>query len=151
MTPEAMATIHAASFTVPRPWSAAEFARLLADPAVLAITRPQGFALFRQTGTEAELLTIAVAPDARRQGLAQAILLDGLDRLGASGAVQIFLEVAAGNGEALALYRATGFTQAGLRPGYFRDPADGTRHDALVLRKDIAPAAPARDMSDVPN
>jgi ribosomal-protein-alanine N-acetyltransferase len=44
VTPEALADLHAAAFTVPRPWSAGEIAALLADLAVFLVEIPGGFA-----------------------------------------------------------------------------------------------------------
>lgn len=129
-----MAALHAASFTTPRPWTAAEFERLLADPAVFAETAPEGFALGRSAAGEAELLTLAVAPKARRCGTGRA-LLSAIERSAQDrGATACFLEVAADNGAALGLYRAAGYAEAGRRPAYFRRP-DGTRCDAIVLRR----------------
>lgn len=129
-----MAALHAASFTAPRPWTEAEFRNLLADPGVFAETAPDGFALGRAAGGEAELLTLAVAPEARRRGTGRA-LLAGIERSArARGATACFLEVAADNGAALGLYRAAGYADAGRRPAYFRRP-DGTRCDAIVLRR----------------
>ena len=58
-----MAALHAACFAFPRPWSAAEFAALLADPLVFVQTLPGGFVMGRAVAGEAELLTVAVAPD----------------------------------------------------------------------------------------
>ena len=69
MTAAEMADVHAAAFTTPRPWSEAEIADLLASPLCFALTEPGGFLLGRVVAGEAELLTIAVAPDARRRGL----------------------------------------------------------------------------------
>ena len=51
-----MARVHAASFTQPRPWSEAEFASVLADPLVLAVTESSGFLLGRVVAGEGEIL-----------------------------------------------------------------------------------------------
>ena len=74
MTPEELAAIHAACFTQQRPWRAAEFQTLLADKANFLITRGAGFLLGRTVLDEAELMTIAVAPTARRAGLGAALV-----------------------------------------------------------------------------
>lgn len=129
-----MAVFHAASFTTPRPWSAAEFEALLADPAVFAETAPDGVALGRAVAGEAELLTLAVAPEARRCGTGRGLLAAFERTAHRRGASACFLEVAADNRAALGLYRAAGYTEAGRRPAYFRRP-DGTRCDAIVLRR----------------
>lgn len=132
MTPQDMAALHAACFTTPRPWSAQEFADLLTHPATFALTAPDGFLLGRVVAGEAELLTLAVAPAARRHGqgrqLVQAFLTESQQRRAESA----FLEVAASNHPAQALYLAAGFTPAGKRRGYYRTP-DGSAEDALIL------------------
>ena len=137
MTPAAMAALHARCFTTPRPWTAAEFADLLAEPPVFAVTVPLGFALGRVVADKAELLTIAVAPEARRQGEGRA-LLDGFLRTArARGAETAFLEAAADNAAALALYRWSGFAEAGRRRGYYHSPGNPPV-DALVMVKSLA-------------
>lgn len=135
--PAALAALHACCFTRPRPWSAAAFATVLADPAGVALIRPDGFAIGRVTLDEAELLTIAVAPGARRHGLGRSLLDGWLAAVRARGAAQVFLEVAEDNAAARALYAAAGFEPAGRRRGYYRD-ATGVC-DALVLRFALAP------------
>ncbi|WP_284162640.1 ribosomal protein S18-alanine N-acetyltransferase [Frigidibacter sp. SD6-1] len=137
--PEALAALHAAAFTVPRPWSAEEIAALLADPLCLLAHRPEGFALARAVAGEAELLTIAVHPDARGRGVGTALLAELLGLARDRAAERMFLEVAASNESAIRLYQAAGFTRIGLRRGYFADGA--ARTDALVLSCDLA--APA--------
>lgn len=138
MTPEALAQLHGACFTVPRPWTAAEFAGLLDGPGVFLLTEgAEGFLMGRALAGEAELLTLAVAPAARRQGLGARLVARFLAEARARGAESAFLEVAAGNAAALALYLAAGFAQAGRRRGYYRGP-DGHIEDALVLAQPLA-------------
>ncbi|MFN3938429.1 MAG: ribosomal-protein-alanine acetyltransferase, partial [Gemmobacter sp.] len=60
---------HARCFTSPPPWSEAAFAAALADPNGFLCGEGAGFALGRVTLDEAELLTLAVAPEARRRHL----------------------------------------------------------------------------------
>lgn len=131
-----MAALHADAFTTPRPWTAAEFAALLADPAIFWVTTESGFALGRAVLDEAEVLTIAVAPAARRQGRGARLMADWLTAARARGAARAFLEVAADNTPAQALYAAQGFAPAGRRKGYYHRP-DGQRVDALVLAKTL--------------
>lgn len=132
MTAAEMARLHAASFTTPRPWSEAEFAEFLASPFCFALSEPGGFLLGRVVAGEAELLTIAVAPAGRRQGLGRKLAQGFLDRARQQGAESAFLEVAASNDAARALYAAIGFISAGKRRGYYQRP-DGTTDDALIL------------------
>lgn len=140
MTPDParLAAIHAASFTTPRPWSTQEIASLLSDPATVLIEDAAGFALGRTVADEAELLTLAVVPDRRRRGIGAHLLGRFLAAARERGASRVFLEVAADNGAALALYRRHGFSQTGLRRGYYRDSlADAV--DAIVMCRDSAP------------
>ena len=132
LTAAGMARIHAACFTMPRPWDASEFATALADPRSLLIHEDHGFALGRIVADEAELLTLAVAPDARRQGTGARLMAAFLVGARARGAESVFLEVAAPNTAARALYEKCGFAQTGLRRGYYRD-AKGRAVDAVVL------------------
>ncbi|MCV6596292.1 MAG: GNAT family N-acetyltransferase [Mangrovicoccus sp.] len=136
MSPDEMAALHGRCFTMPRPWSAAEFAALCSDAAVLSALSPAGFALGRAVAGEAELLTLAVAPEARRQGAGRALLAEYESQARAHGAAESFLEVAVDNDGAIALYRRAGYVEAGQRRGYFRGP-DGARVDALVMRRSL--------------
>lgn len=88
----------------------------------------------RVIADEAELLTLAVAPPARRQGLGRGLLAHFLDEARRRGATRAFLEVAADNGPACALYQAGGFAEDGRRRGYYRGP-DGVVVDALLLSR----------------
>lgn len=136
MTPEALAVLHAAAFTVPRPWTAAEIAALLADPTVFRIEAGQGFLLGRTVLDEAELLTVAVHPEVQRRGTGAALVAEFLAHAAARGAARAFLEVAADNAAALAIYARAGFVPQGRRLGYFRAP-DGRRIDAIVMARDL--------------
>jgi ribosomal-protein-alanine N-acetyltransferase len=138
MTPEALAALHARCFDqAPRPWTAAEFAALLAERGAILALRPQGFALGRVAADEAELLTIAVAPEARRRGLGRALAASFEASARDLGAVAAYLEVAETNAAARALYAGLGWRVAGRRPGYYTR-RDGPPIAALVLRKALA-------------
>lgn len=137
MTPEAMALLHARAFADgPRPWSAAEFALLAAEPGVLVLVEPDGFAIGRLAGPEAELLTLAVRLDARRRGTGRALVAAFEAQARAQGAAEAFLEVAQSNTAARALYAGVGYAVVGERRGYVVG-RDGTAVDALVLRKPL--------------
>jgi [ribosomal protein S18]-alanine N-acetyltransferase len=139
VTPEALAALHARAFRTPPPWSAADFAGFLADPlAFLLVEGDAGFLLGRAVAGEAELLTLAVAPDARRRGLGRKLVARFLYQARLRGADRAFLEVAASNRAAIALYESAGFAVAGMRRGYYADP-DGSCIDALVLARVLSP------------
>jgi ribosomal-protein-alanine N-acetyltransferase len=127
-----MARLHGQCFTTPRPWSAAEIAQLLANPYSFALTGPNGFLLGQAVAGEAELLTIAVDPNQRRQGIGHALVAQFCDVARQKAVQTAFLEVAATNAPAIALYVTCGFAQSGLRRAYYAGP-DGTSIDALVM------------------
>ncbi|MCX7288666.1 MAG: GNAT family N-acetyltransferase [Rhodobacterales bacterium] len=140
MTPSDLATLHARAFTTPRPWSEGEFSALLADPlAFLLVEGDAGFLLGRAVAGEAELLTLAVAPEARRRGLGQRLVSRFLYQARLRGAEVAFLEVAEDNAPARAVYSRAGFTESGRRRGYFRTP-ESRSVDALVLRRVLTDA-----------
>ena len=141
MTPAELAALHGRAFTTPRPWTEAELAAFLADPlAFLLVEGDAGFLLGRTVAGEAEVLTLAVAPEARRRGLGRRLVSRFLYQARLRGAETAFLEVAEDNAAAQALYARAGFVLSGRRRGYFRGP-DGRAVDALVLRRLLAEVA----------
>lgn len=128
---EVMALLHAAAFPRCERWSAASFAAQLALPGVFGwLDERGGLALARIAADEAELLTLAVHPEARRRGIGQALLACALAEAARRGARAAFLEVAETNAPARALYGAADFVLVGRRRGYY-----GSGADALVLRR----------------
>lgn len=101
---------------------------LLATPA----GAPAGFVLGRASAGEAEVLTIAVGPAARRGGLGRALMRALMAEAARRGAVDLFLEVSETNAPARALYAGLGAAEAGRRRRYYPDGSD-----ALVLRLDL--------------
>lgn len=132
MTPAAMAAIHAAVFPERRAWSANEIAGLAEAPG-FAVTAATGFALGRAVAGEAELVTLAVAPGARRAGTGRALLAAFEAEAQARGAITAFLEVAADNAAGMALYRSAGWQETGRRKGYYARPQGAV--DALTMAK----------------
>lgn len=92
---------------------------------------PAGFSLVRAVGDEAELLLLAVASEAQRQGLGQALLDYFIDTARSEGARKLHLEVRDGN-PAIGLYRAAGFVPAGRRRNYYHGQ-HGDTFDAVTL------------------
>lgn len=129
-----MARLHAAAFVMPRPWSQAEIADLLASALCFVVTDAQGFALGRVVAGEAELLTIAVDPVAQRRGVGRRLMQAFLEELARRGAETVFLEVAESNAAARALYARAGFTETGRRRGYYQSP-DGRAVDAVMMAR----------------
>jgi ribosomal-protein-alanine N-acetyltransferase len=132
-----MAAVHAAAMPVGEAWSAAAIAAQLTLPGTFGLVDPEGgMVLARVAADEAEILALAVIPQARRQGRAAALLAAAEARAAAGGARAMYLEVADDNGAARALYARAGYSLAGQRRAYYRDGGD-----ALVLRKPLSPAA----------
>ena len=119
------------------PWSAEFFRSELGLQSVYARVaelegRIAGYLVAWLGEAEGHLGNLAVIPEARRGGIARALLEDLLAHAGPPGARRIALEVRVSNFAAQALYRAHGFRLAGLRRGYYRD----TSEDALVMEWD---------------
>lgn len=133
-----MAALHATMFD--QPWDEAAITSLLAHPGSVALVASAGhpmvvggFALAQVAADEAEILTIGIAEGWRRHGLGSR-LLEALKRAAErAGARSLFLEVAASNAAALALYAKHGFTESGRRKGYYVRP-EGAAEDAIVMR-----------------
>jgi ribosomal-protein-alanine N-acetyltransferase len=134
---EALADLHADAFA--RSWSALDFERFLSDRSILAdglfldgAREPAGFVLSRRVLDEAEILTVAIAPEFRGRGFGRPLLARHLDELRRRGVRRVHLEVEEGNEPALRLYRALGFAEVGRRAAYYPGP-DGTRASALTM------------------
>lgn len=137
LVPDRLAELHARAFALP--WSADDFAGLHQGPETLVLAaeddgRLEGFIMLRVAADEAEILTLAVHPDARRRGVGLALIETAQIAAAAAGAESLWLEVAADNTAALALYDRAAFDEAGRRTGYYR-LGDGRRMDAIVMRR----------------
>ena len=139
INPGELARLHAASFITPRPWSEREMVEILAGRGVFLLTAEAAFLIGRVIADEAELLTLAVSPDLRRQGTGRRLVEGFAAEAARRGAASAFLEVAADNAAARALYAATGFQEAGYRKGYYATP-DGGSIDAVVMTRALSPS-----------
>jgi [ribosomal protein S18]-alanine N-acetyltransferase len=137
----------------PTPWSLAMF--------VLELSKPSGVCLAAVTGAVGEkrlvgyvvcsryesvwhVMSVAVAPEYRRRGVAAALLGELYLRVGDPDA-RFTLEVRRSNTAAIRLYERDGFRAAGLRRRYYQDNGE----DALVMWR--TPATLAGTLDDVPN
>jgi [ribosomal protein S18]-alanine N-acetyltransferase len=129
----ALLVIERASFA--RPWSEASLREELERTDRVWLVVAEGgevvaFAGGADLAGDLHVLTVAVATAARRRGharrLVHALLAAGRERFGTTRAT---LEVRASDRAARALYRSCGFTETGVRPGYYQDD----REDAVVL------------------
>lgn len=122
------------------PWNEPSVATLLEHPASTAFIAeiglpkiPVGFIMGQLMADEAEILSLGVAPELQRRGIGRA-LVDGLLRAAKRAECKrLFLEVAADNVAALALYRRLGFADVRRREGYY-PRISGPAVDALVLQ-----------------
>lgn len=89
-----------------------------------------GYAGLHVIVDEGYIDNVAVEPDARRHGVASA-LLDVFCRFGAANLAFLTLEVRASNAPAIALYEKHGFVQAGLRKNYYEKP----KEDAVIMTR----------------
>ena len=80
---------------------------------------------------ESDMMNVAVHPEHRRKGIAEALIRALSYGLKDRGNVCLTMEVRASNDSAIALYDKLGFQQVGCRPNYYRNP----KEDALILRK----------------
>jgi ribosomal-protein-alanine N-acetyltransferase len=124
-----MAAIHQAAFGA-EGWDAAFFARLVSLPPVFGFVAEHGLILAQAIAGEAEILTLGVAPESRRQGVARRLLDAAISESERRGAARMFLEVAADNIAARALYWRAGFAEAGRRRDYY-----GPGADAILLTR----------------
>ena len=113
-----------------KPWSADDF-RNLKQSGCEIIMSQNGFVVYRIVVDEAEIITIGVDPEMRRNGIASAMIGIIEKESQKQGVKKIFLEVASTNIPGQKLYENHGFNRIGLRPKYY----DGV--DAILMSKDL--------------
>lgn len=124
------------------PWSERSFREALDASSTFVLVAEDagdaiaGYFVGHVAAGSAEVLNLAVAPEARRRGLGRELLEAGLLELAGRGAEEVFLEVRESNLAAQALYRSYGFREVGRRRDYYTRP----RESALVLRLDARDA-----------
>lgn len=130
-----LADLHARSFATA--WSAHEIAKLMDNPAVFALIarehEPQGFVMAWAAAGDAEILTLAVVPEARQRGVGAALATAAATAALVRGAASVHLEVAETNQAARALYAKLGYEEAGRRHAYYA--GEGGSVDAIVMRR----------------
>jgi ribosomal-protein-alanine N-acetyltransferase len=134
MDGQAAAALHADCFA-DDPWPPEAFSALMASQsqgfAAWSGSEIIGLILVRPAMDEAEILTFAVAPGYRRQGLGRILLAHGMAALAAQSVTKLFLEVAEDNEAARLLYTESGFEVIATRTGYYHHSTEPK--NALVM------------------
>ena len=116
------------------PWSEALFQAALDNPSMAVLLALGegggllGYAVLSVVLDEGSLDNIAVAPDHRRRGVAEA-LLSALTGFSREKLAVLMLEVRASNVPAIALYEKHGFAAVGRRKNYY----DAPKEDAILM------------------
>ena len=83
-------------------------------------------------GVEADILTVAVLPEYRRQGIAREFMRQIEEWAKERGASAMMLEVEKSNSAAIELYKNLGYLQISVRMDYY-----GAGQDAFVMSKEF--------------
>ena len=138
-SPEDAQVLHGiAASAFPDPWPPSDFAAAAADPELVLLAAEGegillGYLYLRLLGPEAEIYSVAVRPEYRRQGAGRAMAAQALALCRDRGVERIFLEVREGNAPARALYTALGFAPVGRRKGYYSNPTE----DAILMAAEV--------------
>ena len=119
------------------PWSERSIASELDNQLAFWLVAVEGESVAGYIGSqtvidETDMMNVAVHPDFRRKGIAEALVNTLVNNLKKMGSRCLTLEVRASNAPAIALYEKLGFAEIGRRKNYYRNP----REDALILRKE---------------
>ena len=119
------------------PWSERSIASELNNKLSYWLVAVEDDALVGYVGSqsvlgESDMMNIAVHPQHRRKGIAEALVNALVEGLSERGNHSLMLEVRISNAPAIALYEKLGFEQVGRRPNYYHHP----KEDALILRKE---------------
>ena len=119
------------------PWSEKSIAGELSNDLSLWLVAVENGTVAGYVGSqtvlgETDMMNVAVHPDFRRRGIAEALVTGLAAELRKNGSYCLSLEVRDSNTPAKNLYEKLGFQQVGRRPNYYRNP----REDALILRKE---------------
>ena len=123
-----MAALERACFSAP--WSADSLREELENPhAVFRVAVDETGSVLGYVGMhhlldEGFITNVAVSPSARRQGVGKALLADLAAYGTAHSLYRITLEVRVGNTPAITLYEGEGYVRDGVRPGFYRNPAE---------------------------
>lgn len=119
------------------PWSQNSVASELNNPLSLWLVAVEEGTVVGYVGSqtvmgESDMMNVAIHPDHRRRGIAKELIEALILALQERQSHSLTLEVRSSNDPAIALYANLGFTEAGRRRNYYRNPQE----DALILRKE---------------
>jgi ribosomal-protein-alanine N-acetyltransferase len=131
----AVAAVEARSYEFP--WSEGIFRDCLRAGYICCVAEIDhiviGYSIMSVGAGEAHVLNICVSDLYRFRGIGSSLLEHMLEFAKSLQVVDVFLEVRPSNTVAVRLYQSRGFSQIGVRRGYYQ--AVGGREDAVVLRK----------------
>lgn len=136
---EQMAALEQVCFSCP--WSKAMLAGELENPHARYIVAEDNGQVLGYMGMyvvedQGFVSNIAVAPHARRQGIASQLMSEQIRYASDNGVREIMLEVRASNTSAMELYKRFGFFCAGVRPRYYERPTE----DAILMNLEVTEA-----------
>jgi tRNA threonylcarbamoyl adenosine modification protein YeaZ/ribosomal-protein-alanine acetyltransferase len=137
---KSLAALHAHCFALG--WNAKAIAELMAMPGAITLLaqseqgEASGFIIARCAAGEAEILTLAVAPNHRRRHIAEKLVEKAAGRLAKKGARNLYIEVAVSNAPARLLYAKLGFMLTGRRQDYYTKPNGGCE-DAVTMTRSL--------------
>lgn len=120
----------------PDPWSYRDIQDLICTEGSMCFTATDGdeviaYVIGRLIAPEGEIYRVAVKPEKRQRGIGYRLLDYSVKTSRGKGLERLFLEVRSKNVAAIKLYTAYGFTEIGVRKGYYKNPQD----DAIVMLK----------------
>ena len=119
MTPAELAEMEALCFPdASVTWAESDYAKHIENAAGITVANEAGFAVGLVAEDEAEIISIGVLPDCRKEGHGTDLLSTFEGEARSKGAAVIFLEVSCQNDPALALYKRRGFARVGRRRKY---------------------------------
>lgn len=137
MTPAELAEMEALCFPdTAVTWSEQDYANHIKSSIGITVSSETGFVIGQIVEDEAEIITLGVLPDSRKEGHGTDLLATFERDAQNKGAHSIFLEVSTENKAALALYKTRGFIRVGRRQKYYEN-AQGIAIDAFILKKTL--------------
>jgi len=117
------------------PWTRGNFTDALNSDSVCMVyengEEMLGYVVLLPAVDELQLLNISIAAGHQRKGMGSRLLGEAMQIARGMNIRRMLLEVRTSNVAALGLYCAAGFSEIGLRRGYY--PADNGREDAIVM------------------